>query len=85
MQMLPRHGRTPSAYDVLPENRVSAALTGADVLVPRQVALCDDEDFVGFPFAVADFVAGVCVQGQADIAALDQQALDVVTSRLMGP
>jgi len=83
MRMPPRHGRTPSAHDVGREFRVAAALMSTDVPVPAQVALCEDDDLVGFPFAIAEFVEGRCVRLRSDLDALDEQSLDSVMSQLV--
>lgn len=83
LRMPPRHGRTPSAHDVGREFRVSSALMATDVPVPPQVALCEDDDVVGFPFAVAEFVDGRCVRLRSELDELDQRTVDAVTSELV--
>jgi aminoglycoside phosphotransferase (APT) family kinase protein len=83
LRMPPRTGRTPSAHDVGREYRVTSALMATDVPVPAAVALCEDEDVVGFPFAVAAYVPGRSVQARSDLDELDDTTLAVVTASLV--
>ncbi len=73
LRMPPRVGRTPSAHDVAREHRVTSALTGSDVPVARPVVLCEDESAIGLPFFVAEYVAGVTVRSDSDLAALERR------------
>jgi aminoglycoside phosphotransferase (APT) family kinase protein len=57
----PRHGRTPSAHDVVREYRVTAALGPTDVPVPPAVLLCEDDEPIGGPFVISDYVDGAVV------------------------
>lgn len=75
LRTAPRAGRTPSAHDVAREFRVTRALRDTGVPVPPAVLLHLDDDVLGSPFAVAEFVDGACVQSRAD---LDELADDVV-------
>lgn len=79
----PRAGRTPSAHDVAREFRVTRALGGTDVPVPRAVVLHEEEDVLGSPFAVADFVDGVCIQRREDLDHLDDTTLRACVDRLV--
>ncbi|MDX6717160.1 MAG: hypothetical protein QOH30_3718 [Baekduia sp.] len=54
----PRPPFPPSAHDVLREARLLHALAGADVPVPRVVAVCDDTAVIGAPFYVMDRIEG---------------------------
>ncbi len=54
----PRSGRTPSAHDVAREFRVTSALGATDVPVAHAVLLHEDDDVLGGPFSVANFVVG---------------------------
>lgn len=76
LRMPPRVGRTPSAHDVAREHRVTSALTGSDVPVARPVVLCEDESAIGLPFFVAEYVAGVTVRSDSDLAALNDGTVD---------
>jgi aminoglycoside phosphotransferase (APT) family kinase protein len=67
----PRAGRTPSAHDVAREYRITKALGATDVPVPPAVALHEDEDILGGPFAISGFVEGRTVQTQEQLAGLD--------------
>ena len=58
---------TPSAHDMAREYRVVSALYGR-VPVPRPVALCEDPDVIGVPFAVTGYVAGLTLSTQKDLA-----------------
>ena len=66
----PRHGRTPSAHDVVREFRVTSALAGTSVPVAGPVVAHEGEDVLGGPFAVWEHVAGVTVQRREDLDAL---------------
>ncbi|MEU6290002.1 phosphotransferase family protein [Streptomyces sp. NPDC046988] len=47
-----------TAHDMKREHRVISALHPTDVPVPRPLLLCEDEDVVGAPFYVMEFVEG---------------------------
>jgi aminoglycoside phosphotransferase (APT) family kinase protein len=66
----PRTGRTPSAHDVGREYRVTSALAPAGVPVPPPVLFHPDEDLIGGPFAVAEFVPGATIQSRDQLHAL---------------
>ncbi|MFD8204450.1 phosphotransferase family protein [Streptomyces sp. NPDC059701] len=48
-----------TAHDMRREHRVISALHPTDVPVPRPVLLCEDEEVLGAPFYVMEFVDGV--------------------------
>lgn len=48
----------PSAHAIEREYRVMKALADSDVPVPRMRVLCEDDDVIGTPFFVMDFVEG---------------------------
>jgi aminoglycoside phosphotransferase (APT) family kinase protein len=75
LRTAPRAGRTPSAHDVAREFRVTRALRRTDVPVPPAVLLVETEDVLGAPFAIAEFVDGVCVRNRADLDALDDRTV----------
>jgi aminoglycoside phosphotransferase (APT) family kinase protein len=60
----PLSGVIASAHDVLREYRIMAALAGSAVPVPGMVAACDDQDVIGVPFFVMDYVDGVVPRDQ---------------------
>ncbi|GHC79113.1 phosphotransferase family protein [Streptomyces flavofungini] len=47
-----------TAHDMRREHRVISALHPTDVPVPRPVLLCEDEEVIGAPFYVMEFVRG---------------------------
>ena len=59
---------TPSAHDMAREYRVVSALHG-HVPVPPPVALCEDPDVLGVPFAVTGYVDGLVLRTSEDLAA----------------
>ena len=83
LRMPPRTGRTPSAHDVGREYRVTSALMATHVPVPAAVALCEADEVVGFPFAVAAYVPGQSVQVRSHLDRLDDPALAAVTASLV--
>ncbi len=60
----------PTANDVAREFRVIYALGPSPVPVPEAVALCEDPDVIGAPFALATFVEGRVVRSAEDAASL---------------
>ncbi|NUS44312.1 MAG: phosphotransferase family protein [Mycobacteriaceae bacterium] len=62
---------TPTAHDMAREFRIVHALGATDVPVARAVALCEDLDVLGVPFAVASFVEGRTLRDGDEAAALD--------------
>ena len=54
----PRPPLPPSAHDVLREARLLSAVQEADVRTPRVLAACADEDVIGAPFYVMEYLAG---------------------------
>jgi len=47
-----------SANDVLREGRILMALAGTEIPVPEVLALCEDDEVIGAPFFLAEFVPG---------------------------
>lgn len=82
MRTPPRAGRTPSAHDVAREYRITKALGTTDVPVPPAVALHEDEDLLGGPFAISGFVEGRTVQTQDQLGGLDDQQVASATDAL---
>jgi aminoglycoside phosphotransferase (APT) family kinase protein len=62
----PRGKLPPTAYDVTREYRVMRALsdTGAEVPVPRPLALCRDPSVIGAPFYLMEPVWGTVVRSE---------------------
>lgn len=79
----PRSGRTPSAHDVVREFRVTRALQESAVPVPRALTLCVDEEVIGLPFGIWEFVSGRTVQTRAHLDSLDDAAVADCTSKLV--
>jgi aminoglycoside phosphotransferase (APT) family kinase protein len=53
----------PSAHDMSREYRVTAALADAGFPVARPLLLCTDEDVIGAPFYLMEFVDGIVPRG----------------------
>ena len=83
LRTAPRSGRTPSAHDVAREFRVTRALRDTGVPVPPAVLLHREDDVLGSPFAVAEFVDGTCVQSRADLDELSDAVVDECVGRLV--
>jgi aminoglycoside phosphotransferase (APT) family kinase protein len=47
-----------SANDVVREGRILTALAGTEIPVPEVLAHCEDDEVIGAPFFLADFVPG---------------------------
>ncbi|GAA5201593.1 phosphotransferase family protein [Rugosimonospora acidiphila] len=54
----------PSAHDMAREYRVTAALAEAGFPVARPLLLCTDEDVIGAPFYIMEYVDGVVLRGE---------------------
>ncbi|MDI6910865.1 MAG: phosphotransferase family protein [Nocardioides sp.] len=83
LRTAPRSGRTPSAHDVAREFRVTRALRGTGVPVPPAVLLHLEDDVLGSPFTVAEFVDGTCVQSRADLDELTDAVVHECGERLI--
>ncbi|MBZ6230508.1 MULTISPECIES: phosphotransferase family protein [Streptomyces] len=59
-----------TAHDMRREHRVITALHPTDVPVPRTLLLCEDEEVVGAPFYVMEFVTGTPYRTAAQLAPL---------------
>lgn len=71
----PRHGRTPSAHDVVREFRITSALAGTPVPVALPVVAREDEGVLGGPFAIWEHVAGATVQRREELEALPAEVV----------
>jgi aminoglycoside phosphotransferase (APT) family kinase protein len=56
----------PTAHDMSREFRVLTALSGTRVPVPTPVALCQDEDVIGAPFYIMQYVDGLILRTRED-------------------
>jgi aminoglycoside phosphotransferase (APT) family kinase protein len=83
LRMPPRSGRTPSAHDVAREYRVTKALADTAVPVARPLLLCEDADVLGAPFTLVEHVTGSTIRTAAELAELDDQAVNAVSVRLV--
>jgi aminoglycoside phosphotransferase (APT) family kinase protein len=78
----------PTAHDMVREHRVLSALADSAVPVPRPLALCADEDVIGAPFYVMEYVEGRVLRTVEDAAdvqadqagALSEQLVDVMAA-----
>ncbi|MFF0646463.1 phosphotransferase family protein [Streptomyces tendae] len=59
-----------TAHDMRREHRVISALYPTDVPVPRPVLLCEDEEVLGAPFYVMEFVEGTPFRTAEQLAPL---------------
>ncbi len=59
-----------TAHDMRREHRVISALHPTDVPVPRPVLLCEDEEVLGAPFYVMEFVEGTPYRTAEQLAPL---------------
>ncbi|AGS68573.1 phosphotransferase family protein [Streptomyces collinus] len=70
-----------TAHDMRREHRVISALHPTDVPVPRPVLLCEDEEVLGAPFYVMDFVEGTPYRTAQQLAPLGpERTRDAVLS-----
>ena len=79
----PLAGLTASAHDMVREWRVTSALQGTPVPVARPVALCEDDSVLGAPFTVVEWVDGIVVRDQEDLAALSDEQVQRTTGGLV--
>ncbi|MER6926190.1 phosphotransferase family protein, partial [Streptomyces spiralis] len=62
-----------TAHDMRREHRVISALHPTNVPVPRPVLLCEDEDVLGAPFYVMEFVEGTPYRTADQLAPLGEE------------
>jgi aminoglycoside phosphotransferase (APT) family kinase protein len=58
----PRTRSAATAHNVAREFRILSALQGSGVPHPVPVALCEDEDVIGAPFMIMEFVVGITAE-----------------------
>jgi aminoglycoside phosphotransferase (APT) family kinase protein len=63
----------PTAHDMRREYRVLSALKDTEVPVPAPVALCADEEVIGAPFYVMQYIAGLVLRTAQDGEVLTSQ------------
>jgi aminoglycoside phosphotransferase (APT) family kinase protein len=73
----------PSAHDMAREHRVLSGLARADFPAPRPLALCADDDVIGAPFLVMEFVDGPILSTDEDVAALQPADLGRASESLV--
>lgn len=59
-----------TAHDMAREHRVISALGPTGVPVPQTILLCEDQEVLGAPFYVMEFVAGTPYRSAEELAAL---------------
>ncbi|MGE5291510.1 MAG: phosphotransferase family protein [Micromonosporaceae bacterium] len=72
----------PTAHDMGREYRVLSALAGTDVPVPVPVAFCGDEDVIGAPFYVMQYVDGLVLRTEEDGAKITPEQAHQISERL---
>lgn len=72
-----------TAHDMTREHRVISALSDGPVPTPQPVLLCTDEDVLGAPFYLMDFVEGQVLRSADDAARLDAGQLRTLGNRLV--
>lgn len=73
-----------SAHDVAREHRLISALAPTPLPVPQALALCEEEQVIGAPFYVMDFVEGVILRHRQDVdGKLDESACRAASDSLI--
>jgi aminoglycoside phosphotransferase (APT) family kinase protein len=72
-----------TAHDMAREHRVISALAGTAVPVPATHGLCEDDTVVGAPFYVMERVAGTPYARASDLAALGEDRVRAITTRMV--
>jgi len=71
----PAYIDAPGAHDVAREYRVQRALRdGSAISVPDPIAFCADQEILGVPFYVMQYVDGTIVRGRAEAESLNEVA-----------
>lgn len=60
----PRGAFLPSAHDVVREYTVLTGLAGTPARSPQPLLVCEDEDVIGAPFYVMEYVDGVVIRSE---------------------
>jgi aminoglycoside phosphotransferase (APT) family kinase protein len=72
----------PTAHDMRREHTVLSALAGSAVPVPAPLALCADEDVIGAPFYLMDYVEGRVLRTVEDAADVTPDEARALSERL---
>jgi aminoglycoside phosphotransferase (APT) family kinase protein len=72
----------PTAHDMRREHTVLSALAGSDVPVPATLALCTDENVIGAPFYLMDYVEGRVLRTVEDAADITPEQARTLSERL---
>ncbi|MDR7300365.1 phosphotransferase family protein [Haloactinomyces albus] len=72
-----------TAHDMSREYRVMTALEGTEVPVPGTYLLCDDEDVIGAPFYVMEYVSGTVFRDPQQTESLSIERRKDLSLRLM--
>ncbi|MEV5514903.1 phosphotransferase family protein [Streptomyces flaveolus] len=72
-----------TAHDMKREHRVISALHPTDVPVPRPVLLCEDEEVLGAPFYVMEFVEGTPYRTAGQLAPLGPERTRAAVLKLV--
>ena len=72
-----------TAHDVAREYRIVAALAATPVPVPRALAVCEDAQVNGAPFAVTEFVDGVVLDTPEKAASIEVANLRAISFHLI--
>ncbi|MFZ0186400.1 MAG: phosphotransferase family protein [Streptosporangiaceae bacterium] len=72
----------PTAHDMSREFRVLSALAGTRVPVAPLVASCTDDEVIGAPFYVMEYVPGIVLRTRADTKALTEAQAAELSRRL---
>ena len=72
----------PTAHDMRREHTVLSALAGSDVPVPAPLALCTDEDVIGAPFYLMEYVEGRVLRTPEDAVDVTPAEAGALSERL---
>jgi aminoglycoside phosphotransferase (APT) family kinase protein len=73
----------PTAHDMRREHRVLSALADSAVPVPRPFAMCADEDVIGAPFYVMEYVEGRVLRTVEDAADVPAEQARAISEQLV--
>jgi aminoglycoside phosphotransferase (APT) family kinase protein len=77
--------RLPTAHDMSREVKVLKALSGTEVPVPAIVGECTDENVIGAPFYVMEYVDGRVIRSASDLdlPAADRHAIGLALAKTL--
>lgn len=73
----------PTAHDMSREHRILEGLAGTRVPVPRPLALCTDDEVLGAPFYVMEFMPGTVYRSDSELAALGPERTRAIADALV--